>query len=390
MGLNFTGSDSFVDITLSHSTLVGNNSPGGSIYGLGDAFAAHKLLKLTHNILGNDGSSPNIVSNGFDVTSQGYNLSNDNGSGFLTATGDQINANPKLGDLADNGGPTLTYLPLPDSPAIEAGDPAYSGPLTTDQRGEGFPRVLGRIDIGAVELTLSALSVDDPRVFAEGTPAGPGSTTFTITLNQASERTVTVNYATADGTAKAGSDYIATSGSLTFAPGETSKTVKVKFIADNIPEPTETFFLDLSSSVGASLAKSRGTATIANEDGPSIAIQDAETITEGNTGTKPQKFTVTLSAPSTRQVRVNWTTANGTAGPNDYVAASGVLDFAPGQTSKPLTVYVKCDRIAEPDETYKILLSNPQYGVLSDNLGIATILNDDAAPFSADPEQPSQ
>ena len=87
------------------------------------------------------------------IISLGYNLSSDDGGGFLTATGDQINTNPLLGPLQDNGGPTFTCALLPGSPAINAGDPNFTPPPYFDQRGPGFPRVVcGRIDIGAFEV----------------------------------------------------------------------------------------------------------------------------------------------------------------------------------------------------------------------------------------------
>src|SRR5207244_2850100 len=91
------------------------------------------------------------------VISHGYNLSSDNGGGFLTATGDQINTDPLLGPLANNGGPTFTHALLPGSPAIDAGDPTFTPPPLFDQRGPCFARVVnGRIDIGAFELQSSA------------------------------------------------------------------------------------------------------------------------------------------------------------------------------------------------------------------------------------------
>jgi len=87
------------------------------------------------------------------VTSLGYNVSSDNGGGFLIGPGDQINTDPLLGPLQDNGGPTLTHALLPGSPAIDAGDPNFTPPPYYDQRGPGFSRVFGgRIDIGSFEV----------------------------------------------------------------------------------------------------------------------------------------------------------------------------------------------------------------------------------------------
>ena len=94
------------------------------------------------------------------MTSLGYNLSSDDGGGFLTGPGDQINTDPLVGPLRDNGGPTLTHKLLSGSPAIDAGDPSFTPPPFYDQRGPGFDRVVnGRIDTGSFEvqgLTLSA------------------------------------------------------------------------------------------------------------------------------------------------------------------------------------------------------------------------------------------
>jgi hypothetical protein len=99
------------------------------------------------------GRALNIVNLGGTVTSLGYNLSSDNANGLLTAPGDQININPRLGALADNGGPTLTIKLLPGSTAIDRGDPSFTPPPNFDQRGPGYPRVVnGRIDIGAFEV----------------------------------------------------------------------------------------------------------------------------------------------------------------------------------------------------------------------------------------------
>jgi hypothetical protein len=93
---------------------------------------------------------------------------------------------------------------------------------------------------------------------------------FTVTLSAASASTVTVAYATADGTANAGSDYNATSGTLTFNPGITTQTITVNVIGDTIVEPNETFFVNLSSPTNATLAVAQGTGTIINDDSPPL------------------------------------------------------------------------------------------------------------------------
>jgi hypothetical protein len=138
-----------------------------------------------------------------------------------------------------------------------------------------------------------------------------------------------VNFATANNTALAPGDYTATSGTLTFAAGETTKTVTVPVVGDLLDEANEAFFVNLSSATNATIADNQGVGTITDDDAaPSLAINDV-TVTEGNAGTTNATFTVTLSAASGQPVTVNFATANNTAlAPGDYTAASGTLTFA--------------------------------------------------------------
>ena len=111
---------------------------------------------IENTILNTGEEGSNIYSYRDAIISHGYNLSSDDGSGFLIAAGDQINTDPTLGPLQNNGGLTETYALLRGSPAINAGDPVILfNPNEFDQRGPGFPRVVGgRIDIGAVEMKV--------------------------------------------------------------------------------------------------------------------------------------------------------------------------------------------------------------------------------------------
>jgi hypothetical protein len=130
--------------TITNSTISGNN--GSISVGTG-------TLEIVNTILNASAGSSNIANYGGTITSHGYNLSSDDGAGYLTAPGDQINTDPMLGPLQDNGGATLTHALLPGSPAINAGDPNFTPPPLYDQRDTPFVRVYnGRIDIGSFEL----------------------------------------------------------------------------------------------------------------------------------------------------------------------------------------------------------------------------------------------
>ena len=153
------GGNGFAALDIAHSTFSKNSAAnGGTIYTGASGGTADVTLDDT--IL-NAGSGGVTIEKAGDatVTSAGYNLSSDGGGGFLTATGDQINTDPKLATagLKDNGGATLTIALRAGSPAINMGDPAFDShsfdpPLRYDNRGVGFRRVNnGRIDIGAYE-----------------------------------------------------------------------------------------------------------------------------------------------------------------------------------------------------------------------------------------------
>jgi hypothetical protein len=145
-------------LSVTNSTISGNSATGngGGIYNNHCATQYCSYLTLGSTILNAGASGGTIFNNGGRVTSLGYNLASDAGGGVLTGPGDQINTDPLLGPLQDNGGPTFTHELLPGSPAIDAGDPSFTPPPSYDQRGCPFGRVFnGRIDVGSLELQLS-------------------------------------------------------------------------------------------------------------------------------------------------------------------------------------------------------------------------------------------
>ena len=150
-GIYELGASHEVWLRVTNSTITGNSAPsGGGIYN--KLYAIGSVVEISNTILNAGASGENIFNDGGTITSLGYNLSSDDGGGYLTGPGDQINTDPLLGPLQDNGGPTFTHALLPGSPAIDAGDPNFSPPPFNDQRGCSFDRVFnGRIDIGSFE-----------------------------------------------------------------------------------------------------------------------------------------------------------------------------------------------------------------------------------------------
>lgn len=227
------------------------------------------------------------------------------------------------------------------------------------------------------------LVVSDPTPTKEGSAVSPGSVSFDVKLSFPITYPVTVSYATADGLtngAKAGSDYTSASGTLTFAPGETTKTVRVGFIGDDVLELDENFSFTLGNATNADITQGQATATILNDEpGPTISINDVS-VKENNT-TIAAIFTLTLSKATPYSVKVDYATSDDSAiSPADYTSAAVTLTFAPGETTKTLSVFVRGDTLDENDETFRLALSNPVNGEAGDMQGFGTIVDDDAPP----------
>jgi len=226
-----------------------------------------------------------------------------------------------------------------------------------------------------IENAPSAISVNDVSVVSP--TSGTVSAFFTVSLSAVSSTALSVNFATANGTATAGSDYTAVSGTLTFAPGQISQTVAVPVNGDPLYDANEAFTITLSNpSVGATLGKSQGTATIvSSQPQPGLSVADVSVV-DGVSGTTPINFTVTLSNPSGDPVTVNYATANGTAtAGSDYQAASGTVTFAPGQTNQTVPVYAIGDPLYDASETFILNLSGPVNATLARSQATATIVS---------------
>ncbi|MGN6368145.1 MAG: choice-of-anchor R domain-containing protein [Phycisphaerae bacterium] len=245
--------------------------------------------------------------------------------------------------------------------------------------------VLGRTRADATITPAETITPELPTVGvtdADARNLGTGNSTlsFQVTLASASNSPVTVNYATTDGTAAAGTDYVATNGVLTFAPGETSKTVDVTVIGNGLVSPSKTMTLTLSAASGAILSKMVGVGTISNNNVPGVSIGSAsiEAI-DGYPYAQTLSFPVTLSSAATFPVSVNYATenlvgaGNGEFGrPLPYVRANGTLTFAPGETSKTISVSVTGSS-SYSNFTFGVALSDAANATLSTATGIGTI-----------------
>jgi CSLREA domain-containing protein len=269
---------------------------GGGVYNLSQQGAT---FNFKNTIIANNqvGSNPNNIRDcAGTLTSQGYNLIRIRPPGecnVAPVTGDLFSFDPILGPLQNNGGSTQTHALLAGSPAIDAGNPNVgcvdsTGPLPTDQR--GLPRAFDGngdnsavCDIGAFELNdqhpSPAISISDLTV-SEGN-SGTVNVNFQITLSAPISQPVTVTFITANGTAVSGTDYEGTSGTVTFNPGETSKTITVLVDGDTVVEGNETFFVNLTSATNGIITDAQGIGTIVDDD---VALRNISTRSRVLTG----------------------------------------------------------------------------------------------------------
>lgn len=276
-------------------------------------------------------------------------------------------------DVNGNATINVTFpMPLVTGRAITA--------TATDPNGNTSEFSAGDVSsaTGSVRLGASSITVIED----------VGFVTVTVERLFGISGSLTIDYATSDGTATAGQDYIAASGTLTFSGGETRKSFQIPIIDDAVTEPDETFTIELRNppSPGALGTPSRLVVTIEDRSRVPVISRSGDSVTEGGTGTTTNLLVAfVLSAATGRSVSVDYATADLSAtggascsnGGTDYESRSGTVSIPPGQTSVIIPIKVCGDTSAEADETFVVNLSNPTNGTLHEGQPLLTILNDD-------------
>ncbi|MFO0954048.1 MAG: Calx-beta domain-containing protein [Isosphaeraceae bacterium] len=267
----------------------------------------------------------------------------------------------------------MQELPLNDATAVN-----LAGQIVGNSDGAPFEYRPNRAYLLTPQSDPTPFVHVDDMTITEGN-GGTRTAEFTVRLSEASSQTVTVTFATANSSATAGSDYLATSGKVTFLPGEYFRTVSVPVVGDRLGEPNETFVVNLTGASNAVIADGQAVGTIVDDE-PRISISDV-TKQEGRKGqTTFFTFTLSLAVAYDQAVTLSFRTADGTAktSNSDYVAKSGTITFAPGETTKAITITVKGDSKREGDESFSVdLFGNSTNSLFSRRRGIGWILNDD-------------
>jgi Ca2+-binding RTX toxin-like protein len=271
--------------------------------------------------------------------------------------------------------------------------------LTDDAGAEGFEHFLlslsSPVNLTIADGTASVFIADDDTVSPEPgirvldavVDEKAGTATYVVALGlpggQSSANTVTVDFATSDSTATAGEDFVATSGTLSFAPGETVKTIVVDLLDDGDSEGGERIDLELSNAGNAVIVDANGVAVLGASDAtpvavPSISVADLK-VSEADGFVD---VVVSLATPGTQAVAVNYATASSTATGTssfDFTHVSGTLNFAIGETTKTVRISLSNDAGIESLEQFFLNLSSPVNAVIGDAQATVFIVDNDTA-----------
>ncbi|HEV7670440.1 MAG TPA: choice-of-anchor Q domain-containing protein [Thermoanaerobaculia bacterium] len=267
---------------LRHTTIAGNTAAGSG----GGVILVNGAVPMNHMILGDNtaGADPDLSGGTFDLS---YSLVEAPGGAVINnVVGNVLNQDPQLGALANNGGTTETQLPAGTSPAVDAGDPAFAPPPTTDQR--GLPRVAnGRIDMGSVELAPLVPGTIQLTMTTVSVAENVGTVTITATRTGGTDGAVSVTITSANGSAIAPGDYGAITGGtmLSWADGDGApKSINVSIVDDTDPEPDETFSVSISNPTGGAALGSPTTEQVTILSDPADDLSVIEVPTLGDFG----------------------------------------------------------------------------------------------------------
>ncbi|ELR73782.1 hypothetical protein C900_01392 [Fulvivirga imtechensis AK7] len=224
---------------------------------------------------------------------------------------------------------------------------------------------------GQIPASTPDLSINDIALTENNTTAS-----FTVSLSASSSSTVTVDYATANGTATSGSDYTATSGTLTFLAGETSKTIDVPILEDALYENNEVFYVNLTNPVNANIADSQGQCTINNDD-PAPTVTFNPSVTSASEGDGTIDIVCELSAVSGLATTINFSFSGTATQGVDYTASSSLI-IAAGDISDNIPINIIDDNLDESDETIIVDITSVTNGTESGGFQQVTYtINDD-------------
>ncbi|QDU11901.1 Calx-beta domain-containing protein [Gimesia aquarii] len=339
-----------------------------------------------------EGDEPHQTVFTFNIERRGQVVGDLNFDSMVDFTTLDLSAKLADHDYAFKSG-TVTFLADPDAivqtqtiTVLVNGDYDYEGSetflvhLTNPSSGTVLKKSVG---LGIIEDDdLTVLNIEDITIEENAETA-----ILTVSLDQPLSNQIQVDYSTANQSAMSPSHYLATSGTLTFEPGETSKTISVSIVDNSIVGAEKSFLVNLtnlqSNGLEVIFENSQAVVTIHDDDQSSVSINDVTVDETAGTAT----LTVSLSQPVETTVNIDFSTIDQSASnPDDYLSQSGTLSFTPGEQSKTITISIVDTNLVEIDETFLVKLSNIQASganiIFTDDQGEVTIQDDDRANLS--------
>ena len=356
-------------------TILDNDEPGLPVISVADA-SATEGSPVVFTITMSHAATQNVK---VDISTSNGTAS----SGFFGIGGDYIPALfASVNFAAGETSKTYSVTTVQDS-SLE-GDETFNLTISLSGAHQSRATIGNGTAVGTIiddELPPSpALSISNAST-TEG-----GNLTFNVAMSPTASGTVTVDYATSGGTATSGSDFTAGSGTLSFAPGESTKSIIVATTDDGSTESAETMTVGLSNATGgAIIANATGTGTINDNDGPTlpvVSVSNASAIEGNNTN---MVFTLTMTPAASQSITVNYATSDGTAtgsgGRRDYNAKSGTVTFSNGSSTRTVSVGLRGDPYPEDDETFFLTISltgaNQNKATIGNAVGTGTIIDND-------------
>ena len=333
---------------------------------------------------------------GVQFTSTTYSVAEDGGSATITVVLSGPSTNVVSVGYQTQDGTALAgsdYNSVSGTLVFPIGETVktFNVPIIDDTKTENSEeltlKLLNPVNVSLGPVNTATLTIlDDEGVqFSSATynvNENAGQVEVTVQMTGTSPDIVQVDYATSNGTAIAGQDYVATSGTVVFNAGETTKTISIPITDDGLSENNETFSITLSNSVNVSLGSPK-TAVITIIDNETVQFSAAtySVAEDGGSAT----ITVQLAGEPQAAITVDYATSSGTATLGvDYTAASGTLTFNPGEIAKTFIVPILDDNVVEAPETINLTLSNPTNASLGTNsTAVLTIADNEGVKFSA-------
>jgi uncharacterized repeat protein (TIGR01451 family) len=373
----YESNESF-NLTLSSPTNgIDLGSPSSAAVTINDNDLAPTLQFSTASYsVGEDAGSVSITVSKAGSSSLSHEVNYDSSNGFATAGADYIAASG-----------TLTFTPVDITQT-------FSIPITNDtiyEGSENFNLALSNPTNGAMlgSTITSVVTITDndfaPVIvlssYTYTVNENNGAVSITANISGSRQYNATVSYTTSDGTATAGSDYTAVSGTLSFNPADTSRTFSVPISSDATYEGSENFTVSLSYPFGATLGLPNISVVTITDTPPSLQFSASSYSIGEETGS----VSITVSRIGTTSLThdVNYASSDGTATASlDYTAASGTLTFGPADTSQTFSVSIADDTVYDGSETFNLVISNPTNGAVlgSPSIAAVTITDNDPIP----------